>query len=100
MCGWQSFFSFCLAGFIATERTGLPMTEKQASLCERLKQLGFKQENQMRLYGEEFELLGEPIVMGDNLVLVDAIEKKSGQRRRARIPLSIVSLANGDRRAA
>ena len=76
------------------------MTKKQASLCERLKQLGFKQENQMRLYGEEFELLGDPLVMRDDLVFVDAIEKKSGQRRRVRIPLSIVSMANGDRRAA
>jgi hypothetical protein len=76
------------------------MTKKQASLCERLKQLGFKQENQMRLYGEEFELLGDPLVMRDDLVFVDAIEKKSGQRRRVRIPLSIVSMATGDRRAA
>jgi hypothetical protein len=84
------------------------MTKKQTSLCERLKQLGFKQENQMRLYGEEFELLGDPLVIRDDLVFVDAIEKKSGQRRRVRIPLSIrhlaegplVSMANGDRRAA
>ena len=28
------------------------MTKKQASLCERLKQMGFRQENQMRLYGK------------------------------------------------
>jgi hypothetical protein len=76
------------------------MTKKQTSLCERLKQLGFKQENQMRLYGEEFELLGDPLVVRDDLVFVDAIEKKSGQRRRVRIPLSMVSMANGDRRAA
>jgi hypothetical protein len=75
------------------------MTKKQTSLCERLKQLGFKAENQMRLYEEEFELLGDPLVMRDDLVFVDAIEKKSGQPRHVRIPLS-GSMANGDRHAA
>ena len=38
------------------------------------KGLGFAQGNQMKLYGEEFELVSEPIVMADNLVVVDAIE--------------------------
>jgi hypothetical protein len=76
------------------------MTKQQASLCTRLKQLGFTQGNQMKLYGEEFELHSEPIVMGDNLVLVDAIEKKSGRLRRVRIPLPIVNMANRERSAA
>ena len=62
--------------------------------------MGFTQGNRMKLYGEEFELHSEPIVMADNLVLVDAIEKKSGQLRRVRIPLPIVNMAIGDRRAA
>jgi hypothetical protein len=76
------------------------MTEKQISLCTSLKRLGFTQGNQMKLYGEVFELLSEPIVMADNLVLVDAAEKKSGQLRRVRIPLPIVNMANGERSAA
>lgn len=76
------------------------MTEKQILLCSRLKRLGFTQGNQMKLYGEEFELLSDPIVMGENLVVVDASEKKSGQLRRIRIPLSTVNMANGERRAA
>jgi hypothetical protein len=54
----------------------------------------------MKLYGQEFELLGEPIALGDDLVLVDAIETKSGQLRRVRIPLPIVYMANGERSAA
>jgi hypothetical protein len=54
----------------------------------------------MKLYGQEFELLSELIVMGDNLVLVDAIEKKSGLVRRVRIPLSMVNMARGERSAA
>jgi len=76
------------------------MTWEQGSLCTRLKGLGFTPGNQIKLYGQEFELLGEPIVMGNNLVLLDAIEKKSGQLRRVRIPLSIVNMANGKRRVA
>ena len=54
----------------------------------------------MKLYGHEFELLGEPIVVGDSLVFVDAIEKKSGQLRRVRTPLPIVKMANAERSAA
>ena len=76
------------------------MITKQVNLCERLQQLGFKHGNQMKLYGEVFELLSEPIVMGDNLVFVDATEKKSGRLRRVRIPLPIVNMANRGRRAA
>jgi hypothetical protein len=76
------------------------MTNKQISLCTRLKQMGFTQGNQMKMYGEDFQLLGEPIVMGNNLVLVDATEKKSGRLRRVRIPLPIVNMANVERSAA
>jgi len=79
---------------------GILMTKKHASLCERLKRLGFAQENQMRLYGQEFELLSDPLVMGEDLVFVDAVEKKSGQRRRVRVPLPVVQMANRELRAA
>ena len=54
----------------------------------------------MKLYGEEFELVSEPIVMGDNLVLVDAIETKSGRLKRVRIPLPVLKMANGELSAA
>ena len=76
------------------------MTENQVSLSTRLKRLGFTKGNQMKLYGEVFEFVGEPIVMADNVVLVDATEKKSGQSRRVRIPLPIVNMANGELKAA
>ena len=79
--------AFCWAERRAGGRTGIPMTGEQGSLCTRLKGLGFTQGNQMKLYGQEFELLSQPIVMGDNLVFVDAIEKRSGKLRRVRIPL-------------
>jgi hypothetical protein len=76
------------------------MTNTQIALYMRLKNLGFTTGNQNRLYGEEFELLSEPIVIEDHLVFVDATEKWSAQLRRVRIPLPIVHMASNDRKAA
>jgi hypothetical protein len=76
------------------------MAQTTPSLCERLKRLGFTKKSQMRLYGEEFELLSDPILMGDDLVFVDAIEKHSRRFRRVRVPLPIVRMVSADRRAA
>jgi len=70
------------------------MTEKQIHLTARLQRLGFTKGNQMRLYGEVLELVSEPILMADDVVLVDATERKSGQPRRIRLPLPIVNMAN------
>ena len=78
----------------------IPMTKQQVNLCDRLKRLGFSKENQLKLYGQEFDLVSDPIVMGDDLVFVDAIERKSRQQRRVRVPLPIVHMANRELRAA
>lgn len=56
--------------------------------------MGFTKGNQVKLYGEVFELVSEPIFMADSIVLVDATERKSGQLRRVRIPLPIVNMAS------
>jgi len=70
------------------------MTEKQINLSARLKMLGFAKGNQMKLYGQVFEFVSEPIIMSDDVVLVDATEAKSGHHRRVRIPLPIVNMAS------
>jgi hypothetical protein len=70
------------------------------NLCETLKRLGYAQNNQVRLYGEVFDLVSAPVRVGENFVLVDALERKSGQIRRVRIPLTIVQMARIKRRAA
>ena len=36
------------------------MTAIPIHLCERLKQLGFSRQSQIRLYGSQFELVGDP----------------------------------------
>ncbi len=62
-------------------------------LSVRLQDLGFKQGSQMKLYGENFEVAGEPLIITDDVVLVDAIEKRSGKLKRVRIPLPILKMA-------
>jgi hypothetical protein len=52
------------------------------ALCETLKRLGCAQDNQVRLYGELFYLLSDPISIGENLVFVDALDRKSGKVMR------------------
>jgi len=76
------------------------MTKRQAHLYERLQRLGFTAGTQMKLYGEVFDFLSEPIVLTDDVVLVDAKEKKSGLTRRVRIPLPIIQIAHGSSNAA
>jgi len=76
------------------------MTKLDGNLCDRLKRIGFAQENQMRLYGQEFILRSDPIIVDHNLVFVDAIEKKSGHLIRLRIPLTIVKMASEEYRVA
>ena len=73
--------------------------KSQESLSDRLKQLGYAQENRMRLYGQEFELVSDPIVVKDHLVFVDAIERSSGQLKRVRIPLNVLNMVAQDRKA-
>lgn len=63
-------------------------------LTARLKSLGFALGSQMRLYGENFEIAGEPIVISDDEVLVDAIEVNSRTLKRMRIPLPLLKIAH------
>ena len=48
----------------------------------------------MKLYGQVYEVVGEPILMDNEVVLLDATETKSGQLRRVRLPLPIVKMAS------
>ncbi len=76
------------------------MTPQQVALCERLKRLGYEKNKQIRMYGEEFDLISDPITVGDYLFFVDAIERKSRSFRRVRIPLPVINMIRQDLRAA
>jgi len=87
-----------IAGTISAEHnnyTSAPTTEKNVSLCEELKRLGFVRGKQVMLYGFKLELVSDPIVMGPDLVTVDAIEQNSRSPMRVRIPLTILNKARG-----
>jgi hypothetical protein len=60
---------------------------------ETIKRLGYARNNQVMLYGEVFDLVSDPVSVGDSFVFVDALERKSGHVRRVRIPSAIVQMA-------
>src|SRR5919109_1900806 len=72
--------------------TDASTTRHLVVLCERLKRMGYSKDKQMRIYGEEFELVSDPIAISEHLFVVDAIERKSRSPRRVRIPLNIVNM--------
>jgi hypothetical protein len=78
----------------------MKMSEKQIKMCEKLKRLGYGQNSQIRLYGDKFDLTSDPVVITDHLVVVDAIEQKSGRARRIRIPLNVLNIASQEQRIA
>jgi hypothetical protein len=51
------------------------------------------------LYGEVFDLVSNPVSVGESFVFVDALDRK-GKLRRVRIPPTIVQMARIKRRAA
>ncbi|HSZ61810.1 MAG TPA: hypothetical protein VK828_08425 [Terriglobales bacterium] len=63
--------------------------EKRQNICERLQQLGYEREKNIRLYGEEFHLVSNPVPDGDGFA-IEGISRRSVGVRRVRIPLSLV----------
>ncbi len=76
------------------------MTHTTTELCQRIKRLGYSQDHQIRLYGEVFEVVSDPFIVGQNVVFVDAREQRSGEVRRVRIPINIIEMAKRDLTAA
>ena len=70
------------------------------TLCETIKRMGYAQNNQVRHYGNVFDLVSDPVSVGENFVFVDGMDRRSGQVRRIRIPPTIVRMARMKRRAA
>ena len=64
-------------------------SDNQLVICERLRELGYGSQRHVRLYGEEFHLISDPIPDGDGFV-VKGIARTSGRSRYVRIPLSII----------
>jgi hypothetical protein len=69
-------------------------------ICERIRQLGFAQHREVKLYGEIFELTADPVPDENDYIFVNARERRSGRTRRLPIPLNIVEMAKQERKAA
>ena len=63
--------------------------ERPQIICKRLQELGYAREKYIRLYGEEFHLLSNPVPDGDGFA-VEGTTATSVNVRRVRIPLSLV----------
>ena len=75
--------------------TSVVGSDADARLCERLKALGYADRNRIRIYGEEFDLLSNPI-SDQHGVSIEAKSRKTGDARRLRIPLSLVHMIKKD----
>jgi hypothetical protein len=75
--------------------TSIGGSDADARLCERLKAMGYADRNRIRIYGEEFDLLSNPI-SDQHGVSIEAKSRKTGNARRLRIPLSTVYLIRKD----
>jgi hypothetical protein len=64
-------------------------SDRQLFICARLRELGYASQRHLRLYGEDFHLVSNPIPDGDGFA-VEGIVGASGTVRHIRIPLSVV----------
>lgn len=64
---------------------------RQGLICEKLKNFGYRSERRIRLYGEDLELISNPIADGAGYSVV-AKTVRTGNLRHLRLPLSIVSI--------
>jgi hypothetical protein len=60
-------------------------------VCERLRKFGFTENRHVRLYGEELDLISNPLPDGNGFA-VEAVNRRTGNSQRVRIPLSLISI--------
>jgi len=64
---------------------------RKGLICERLRKFGYASERRIRLYGEDLQLISNPIADGAGYSVV-AQTVRTGSLRHLRLPLSIVSI--------
>lgn len=60
--------------------------DRRSWICDRLRDLGYAKGR--RLYGEDLQLISNPMADNDGYI-VETVEHKSGAVRRTRIPLAV-----------
>ena len=64
----------------------------------RRKRYGFAKENKIKLYGQELELLSDPVNPQAEDIFVDAREERTNSVRQVQVPRNIVEMAKSGRR--
>ena len=60
-------------------------------ICERLKKLGYCRHQRMRMYGEDFDLLSDPIPY-ETGIAVEAVSRRSSTVNQLRIPFPTLEM--------
>ena len=63
-----------------------------AEICEKLKHLGFARSKQIKLYGEQFELLSDPF-LHESGIAVQAARGDGKPPRTIKLPLPSLKIA-------
>ena len=63
--------------------------DERYAICDKLQRLGYEKEHDIKLYGEKFHLVSNPIPDGDGFA-IEAVTLESAEVRRMRIPISLV----------
>jgi len=59
------------------------------AICKKLQDLGYAKERHIKLYGEELQLVSDPVPDGNGFA-IEGIARTSGGLRRMRIPLTVL----------
>jgi hypothetical protein len=70
------------------------MTRDQVVVCEKLKKIGYSKGKRIRIYGQEFDLISDPVTQHEQMIFVEGVERRSDEARRIRIPLPIVRMVH------
>lgn len=70
-------------------------SDRKWLVCERLRKLGYRSASTIRLYGEELHLISDPEPHEGGFA-VHGIALKSSIVKRVHVPLSVVSMIEGE----
>jgi hypothetical protein len=66
--------------------------DKRQAICDKLQKLGYAREKHIKLYGEDLDLVSNPVPDGDGFA-VEGVTRTSGNLIRVRLPLTLIYTA-------
>lgn len=84
---------------LSTMANGNPEEVSLSEVCARVRHLGYKASQQVRLYGEEFDVVSDPFPSDDGIA-VHVTTRKDSHVRLLRIPATVLQSIKGLRKKA